>query len=189
MKLLKTPFCGHFVGCPLAHACRIAANLPADLRSDDLRPRLRTYGIYTWLMVFGMGRTWSKLSKVWTLLSLTSALPILAVCLGSAAWNGVNFAVALYLLLSIAGVTGLFAGFFAATSRNKLLAWITCASASAIVALSFVFAYSFLCCRTAGVPLSDPLYFGRLHVPLIVLYGAAFLFCSIEALLFVLKII
>jgi hypothetical protein len=150
--------------------------------------RLRTHGIYTCLMVFGMGRTWPMLSKVWTLLSFTSALPILAVCLGSAAWNGVNFAVALYLLLAVAGVTGLLVGFLAATSRNRLLAWITCASASAIVALSIVFAYSFLCCRTPGTPLNDPLYFGRLHVPLIVLYGAAFLFCSIEALLFILKI-
>jgi hypothetical protein len=43
------------------------------------------------------------MSMVWTLLSFTSALPIVAVCLGSAAWNGVNLAVALYLLLSVVG--------------------------------------------------------------------------------------
>jgi hypothetical protein len=90
--------------------------------------------------------------------------------------------------LSIGGFLGLLAGFIAAFSHNRLFAWITCISALAIVALSIVFASAFLCCRTRGVPLTDPMYFGRLHVSNIALYGAAFIVCSVEALLFIAKI-
>jgi hypothetical protein len=134
------------------------------------------------------GRPRPILSAVWTFLALAAAFPILADCVGTAAWNGVNVAVALYLLLSIGGFLGLIAGFIAAFSRNRLFAWITCISALAFVALSIVFATGFLCCRTPGVPLTDPMYFGRLHIPVIALDGAAFIVCSVEALLFIGKI-
>ena len=124
----------------------------------------------------------------WTILALASAFPILADCLGTAAWNGVNLAVAFYLVLSIGGFLGLLAGFIAAFSHKRLFAWITCASAVGIVALSIVFASGFLCCRTPGVPLTDPMYFGRLHLPILALDGAAGVVCSVEALLAIAKI-
>ena len=79
-------------------------------------------------------------------------------------------------------------GLHAAFCHNRLFAWITCISASAFVALSIVFASGFLCCRTPGVPLTDPAYFGHLHIPVIALDGAAFVVCSVEALLFIGKI-
>jgi|SRR5271165_6228404 len=124
------------------------------------------------------------LQVLWTLLAVVSSLPVLAETAGSAAFNGVNFIVCLYLVAAAAGAIGLVAGFVSAFSQRRLLEWITCISALAIVALSAIYAAGFIFGRTAGVPLSDPMYFGRFHVPILVLYGVAFLCCLIEALLY-----
>src|SRR5689334_20918820 len=52
----------------------------------------------------------SRLLRVlWTLLAAVSSLPVLFDTVGSAAWNGVNFVVCLYLIASVAGTIGLFA--------------------------------------------------------------------------------
>ena len=119
-----------------------------------------------------------------TLLAAISSFPVLAFTVGSAAWNGVNFVVCLYLIASVAGTVGLVAGFCSAFSQRRLLEWITCVSALAIVALSAIYAAGFIFGRTPGVPLSDPIYFGRFHAPILLLYGVAFLCCLIEALLY-----
>ena len=42
----------------------------------------------------------------------------------------------------------------------------------------------FLFERTPGIPLNDPMYFGRFHAPILMLYGVAFLLCVFEALLY-----
>jgi hypothetical protein len=124
------------------------------------------------------------ISFLWTLLSLASSLPILAMVLGSAAWNGVNFAVGSYLFLSAGGVAGLLVGFVAAFSRKKLLGWITCVSAGTIAGLSALFACSLLLDRSRGVPLSGPVIIGGVHASMIVFYGVAFVCCCLEALLY-----
>jgi hypothetical protein len=43
------------------------------------------------------------LRVLWTLLAVVSSYPVLGVTTGSAAWNGVNFAVCLYLIASAVG--------------------------------------------------------------------------------------
>jgi len=132
-------------------------------------------------------RRWTPIFySLWTLLSLGSSLPVLGMIVGSAAWNGVNLAVGLYLFLSLAGVAGLFVGFFAAFSHKMVLAWVTCAGAITLAGLSVILGYGFIFyrVRTRGVPWSDPLYIGGLHAPLIVLYGVTLVCCSAEALLY-----
>ncbi len=127
------------------------------------------------------------LRGLWTLLSLPSAFLVLGDVLGGAAWNGVNFVVVLYIVLSAGGFVGLILGFWAACSRTKILLWITSVSALAIAGLSALFAISFIFYRTPGIPLSHPVFIGPLHVPILLIYGAAFVFCSIEALLYLPK--
>jgi ABC-type branched-subunit amino acid transport system permease subunit len=104
--------------------------------------------------------------------------------LGTAAWNGVNFAVGLYLVLAVGGFVGLFVGLFAAFSSKRPLAWITCVSAGAIAALSAILTFGFLFDPARGVPLSSEILIGSFHPPIIFLYGAAFVCCSIEAALY-----
>lgn len=124
------------------------------------------------------------LRVLWTILAAVSSLPVLFNTVGSAAWNGVNFVVCLYLIASVAGTVGLFAGFWSAFSQRRLLEWITCVSALAIVVLSAIYAAGFIFERTPGIPLNDPMYFGRFHAPILMLYCVAFLFCVFEALLY-----
>jgi hypothetical protein len=104
--------------------------------------------------------------------------------LGGAAWNGVNFAVGLYLFLSIGGFLGLFVGLFAAFSSKKPLAWITCASAAAIAVVSAILACGFLFDRVRGVPLNGSIQVGSFPSPIIFLYGLALICCSIEAFIY-----
>jgi hypothetical protein len=129
-------------------------------------------------------RNRATLSVLWTLLSLASAFFIFADALGTAAWCGVNFAGGLYLVLSAGGFLGLFTGFFSAFSRRRVIAWITCSSSLAIATLSAIFALGFILGRTAGVPLSDPIFMGRFSAPILSLYGVAFVCCSVEAALY-----
>jgi len=121
---------------------------------------------------------------LWTLLSLVFAWLILADCLGTAAWCGVNFAVGAYLFWAVGGFLGLFAGLRAIFSSKKVYTWITCISALAIACLSAIFGCGFIFGRDPAVPFTDPLYFGPFHAPIIALYGAAFICCSVEALIY-----
>jgi hypothetical protein len=127
------------------------------------------------------------LCSLWTIVSLAFAFFILTDNLGYAAWNGVNFVMCLYLLLSAAAFLGLFAGLRAAVSQRRLSAWVTCVSALVIAGLSALFACSFIFSRTPGVPLSYPIFIGSFHAPLILLYWLAFFCCVTEALLFLPK--
>ena len=68
----------------------------------------------------------------WTLFSLASAFFILVDNLSYAGWNGVNFVLGLYLVLSLGGFLGMFAGFVSAFSRKTVFAWITVASSVVI---------------------------------------------------------
>jgi len=120
----------------------------------------------------------------WTILSIGSALLIVGDVFGDAAWNGVNIALGIYLFLSIAGLLGLFAGFWATFSPTRPSALITCISALVITGLSLFFGCSFIVSRDRGVPFSAPIYFDGFHVPIIALYGIAFFSCFMEAVLF-----
>ena len=125
-----------------------------------------------------------SLRVLWTFLGIVSSFPVLADTLGSAAWNGVSWVGWLYLIGSAGGSIALFAGFYSAFSPRRTLQWITCVAALAVVSVSAVYAAGFILGRTAGVPLSDPIYFGRFHAPILLLYMAAILCCSVEALLY-----
>jgi len=120
----------------------------------------------------------------WTLLSLASSYPIFGLAVGTAVWGCVNFVAGLYLFLSVGGIVGLLVGFFAAFSHKRLLCWVTCVSAGAIASLSAVFAYGFFVERASGVPLNNPVHYWGIHAPIILFCGAAFVFCSIEALIY-----
>jgi hypothetical protein len=124
------------------------------------------------------------LRVLWTLLAVVSSYPVLGVTIGSAAWNGINFAVCLYLIASAVAPFGLLSGLCSAFSQRRLLEWITCGGALVIVVLSAIYAAGFIFGRTPVVPLSDPMYFGRFDAPILLLYGFAFLCCLIEALLY-----
>ena len=45
------------------------------------------------------------LKTIWTIVAIISAVPILLEVVGIAAWNGVNFALVVYLFVSSAGGT------------------------------------------------------------------------------------
>jgi hypothetical protein len=123
------------------------------------------------------------LRVLWTLLAVVSSFPVLVVTIGSA-WNGVNLVVCLYLIASAVGTIGLVAGLCSAFSQWRLLGWITCVGALAIVALSAIYAAEFIFGRTPGAPLGDPMYFDGFHAPVLLLYVVAFLCCLVEALLY-----
>jgi hypothetical protein len=114
-----------------------------------------------------------------TFVAFLSALPILADIVGTAAWNSVNFAVAVYLALAFFGTIGLLTGTVTGFFKKPIFAWMTGLSAAAIFCLSLLFLLSFLFSRTEGVPLSDPLIFGSIQTPIIVFYGFAMLCCSV----------
>ncbi len=146
----------------------------------------RDRGIHTLVFIRGhsVPRRTPLLQVLWTFLALGSSLPVLADTVGSAAWNGVNWVVWLYLIASAGGTIGLLAGFCSAFSQRRALKWITCVGALVVVALSAIYAAGFIFNRTAGVPLSDPMYFGSFQAPILLLYAAAILCCLVEALLY-----
>ncbi len=120
---------------------------------------------------------------VWTLLSLASAFLIWALTVASAAWNGVNLAVGLYLITSSAGTLGLLAGLCTGSSRARLFDWMNCFSATAMALLSTIYLAGFIFDRDPGVPIGDVIYVNGVPSPLIVIYAAAIIFCSVQALL------
>ena len=120
----------------------------------------------------------SVLQSLLSFISFLSALPILAMLLGGAAWNGVNFVVILYMVLAATGSLGLLAGTVTAFSNKSVFAWITGISALATFCLSLLFLLSFLFTRDPAVPLNDPMGIGPIQLPTIALYGFALIFCS-----------
>ena len=90
----------------------------------------------------------------------------------------------LYLIASVGGSIGLLAGFCSAFSHSKVFKWITCVAALAVVSVTAIYAEGFIFGRAAEVPLSDPMYFGSFHAPILLLYAAAILCCLVEALLY-----
>ena len=124
------------------------------------------------------------LRVIWTFISLGSACLILAFTLGSAAWNGVNFIVALYLIGSGVGVVGIPFGFWASFSGRRFPAMITIVGATCIAVLSVVYSGGFIFERAPGVLLSSSIGIGKIHLPLPAFYGIAFCCCPAEILLF-----
>jgi hypothetical protein len=129
-------------------------------------------------------RAAKMLRFVWTLFSLLGAVLILGDTLGDAAWNGINFWMGLYLTLSGIGVLALLVGFYSAFSIRRFCSSITFCGALLPVCLSAVYAAGFLIGREAGTPLLDPLYIGGMPVPILVIYGAVFFICAVEAILY-----
>ena len=124
------------------------------------------------------------LRVVWTFLAVGSSLPVLADTLGSAAWNGVNWVVWLYLIASAGGSIGLVAGFCSAFSQRRVLKWITCVAALAVVSVSAILRCRIYLQSHGRGALSDPMYFGTFHAPMLLLYAVAILCCMVEALLY-----
>ena len=129
------------------------------------------------------------LRMAWTFLAVMSSLPVWGETVGSAAWNGVNWIVCLYLIASTGGCVGLLAGFCSAFSHRRIFKWITFVAALAVLSLSAIYAFNFIFSRTPGVPLGDPMYFtifsGTFHAPILLLYSIAIFSCLVEALLYV----
>jgi hypothetical protein len=125
-----------------------------------------------------------SIGVAWTILAIGTSIPVLADTVGSAAFNGINWAMWFFLIASVGGSIGLFSGFYSAFSRRRVPKWITCVAALAVVSVSAIYSAGFIFGRTAGVPLSDPMYFGSFHLPILLLYAAAILCCVVEALLY-----
>lgn len=118
----------------------------------------------------------------WTAIAATSAVPIFFDTLGTAAWNGVNFAMAIYLFVSAAGLLAILAGFCAAFSGKALFHWVSFIGSVSIALLSLTFAASFILSRTPGVPLNDWYEIFGIKAPILAFYATAFGCCSVQAL-------
>jgi hypothetical protein len=117
----------------------------------------------------------------WTILTLVCSLPILGLTFGTAAWNGVNFAVSLYLVASCLGWIGLLAGTCAVFSSRRLFWWITFVGAMLIAGTGIVYAVGFLWSRDPSDPWNSPFEFATIRAPLLLFYFIAISVCSLEA--------
>jgi hypothetical protein len=108
---------------------------------------------------------------------------ILGWTLGSAAWNGVNLAVAVYLVCSFVGSVGLLVALIASASRRRLFVWMSGTSAFAIACVALVFILGFLFRRDSGVPINEPVGMFGVHGPLLAFYGFSLVSCFVEVLL------
>ena len=130
-----------------------------------------------------MGK-WTDNKLLWgvlTFLGFLSSVPILMETLGNAAWNGVNFAMALYLLIATIGFFGLLTSLVTIRSRKSVFLWIAASSAIAVGGLSLLFLGSFVLSRTRGVPLMDSFIIASVPMPVIAYYGFAVACCSVLA--------
>ncbi|MGA7156851.1 MAG: hypothetical protein WBY53_08405 [Acidobacteriaceae bacterium] len=120
-----------------------------------------------------------KLRAGLTLLCLMCALLTLFDVLGNAAWNGINFAMALYLIFAAGAATGLAIGLGMSFSDKSCFAWISEICASITATLNVVFLFGFLLGRAKGVSLTSTfVWFGVVPVPLIVGYSLSIIFCA-----------
>src|SRR5438270_2701044 len=83
------------------------------------------------------------LKTIWTIVAIISAVPILLEVVGIAAWNGVNFALVVYLFVSSAGVLALIASLCSPWLHSAVFQWITWFGAIGIAGLGLVFAAGF----------------------------------------------
>jgi hypothetical protein len=114
-----------------------------------------------------------------TFLGFLSALPLLAMIGGTAAWNGFNLAVALYIFFGCAGALGLLIGAIGIFSERIVFAWIADTGAVLIACIGLLFLGGFLFGRDKSVPLDSPIYFGGIRAPIVALYCSAVLICGI----------
>lgn len=124
----------------------------------------------------------------WTLVSAISAIYILLDNLSYAAWNGINFVMALYLFTSVAAVIGLTAGFWSIFSCRRILARAVCVSGFAVMCLTALDICGFIFGRAPELPFSSPVYFAGFSVPVLATYVVPFVCCFIEALIFIPKV-
>src|SRR6202022_1297997 len=127
------------------------------------------------------------LQTVWMVLALMGGLFILGDSLGYAAWNGVNFVMILYLILSLAGSLGLVAALTKSTSKRPLSAWIGGLSALVIAGVALVFLWGFLFGRNSSVPLNESVEMFGIHGPLLAFYTFTICSSSIQILLSIFK--
>src|SRR5438270_1806973 len=123
------------------------------------------------------------LKTIWTIVAIISAVPILLEVVGIAAWNGVNFALVVYLFVSSAGVLALIASLCSPWLHSAVFQWITWFGAIGIAGLGLVFAAGFAFGRDPQVPWNRSVGIGPIEVPLLALYGFAFASCAIQAVL------
>ncbi len=123
----------------------------------------------------------------WTLLALAGGLIILFFSLASAAWNGVNFVMAIYLILPFAGSLGLFTVLIMSTSKKLSIVWIAGLSALAITCVALIFLLGFVFGRDRSLPLNNSVEMFGIHAPLLVFYGFSMFSCSIQFLLSLFK--
>jgi len=119
---------------------------------------------------------------VWILLALAGALIIMAVVLGDAAWNGVNFVMALYLLFSLGGFLGLVVALITSSSKRPLFVWMAGLSSLAITCEALSFALGFIYGRNPRVLLNEKVGMFGIRGPLLAFYGFSIVSCSVQVL-------
>ncbi len=120
---------------------------------------------------------------MWTLVAIVSAIPILLYVLSYAAWNGVNFAMAVYLFVSSAGLLALAASFCSPCLQKTVFRWISWSGAVGIACLGLVFGAGFVFGRNPEVPWNSGPTIGPIEVPFLAVYGFAVVACAIQAVL------
>src|ERR1700733_6849262 len=104
---------------------------------------------------------------MWRVLTLVAASIILGLTLGSAAWNGVNFVMAMYLLFSLSAFVGLVVALIMWSSNKPLFVWISGLSALVVALGASIFSLGFLHGRDTSVPLNDPIEIFGINGPLL----------------------
>lgn len=123
------------------------------------------------------------LKTIWTVVAIVSAVPILMDVLGTAAWNGVNLAIAAYLFVFSTSLLALIASLFSPCLHGAVFRWITWSGAIGITCLGLLFSASFAFRRDPQVPWSSGFRIGLIEIPVLALYGFAVASCAIQAAL------
>ena len=118
-----------------------------------------------------------------TIVAIISAVPIWMEVVGTAAWNGVNFAMATYLFVSSAGLLALIASLYSPWSQSAIFRWITWSGAIGIACLGLVFSAGFAFWRDPQVPWNSRVGIGPIEIPALAVYGFAVASCAIQAVL------
>lgn len=121
------------------------------------------------------------LKTIWTLVAIVSAIAVLLDVLGTAAWNGVNFAIVVYLFVSSAGVLALVASLCPPCLRKAVFRWIIWSGAVGIACMGLVFIAGFVFGRDPSVPWNSALKIGAIKIPYLAFYGFVIVSCLIQA--------
>lgn len=113
-----------------------------------------------------------------TFLGFVSALPLLTMIGGTAAWNGINLAVALYILFGCAGALGLLIGAVGVFSGRIVFAWIADAGAVFIACIGLICLSGFLFSRDKSVASDSSIYIAGIKAPLVAVYCSSVLICG-----------